>query len=413
MEYCGKITRNMLSKRRMLSALGATLAMIILTGTAYELPELNYAEIASADTKMMEEMTKNPYQPIAGNINGWDPAKILTQWPDSVKFPWKNMEAGAVRLKNANMYIGPAVVLPDESGMNLTGNLYSGPDIAMDHHAAGENTYGKYPFTPDPPEIVIPGTPENVVPGTPENVVPGTPETVLPDTPENVVPDIPETVLPDTPEIVPPDVPDEGTGTDVPNDGTAPDTPSDGTVNAAAGFEINEEGLLCRFIPEEAQIDDGYLVLPAEGCTGIAGGAFDNAGEGITDIEIPDNITYIEDGALSGLPELFCIWTGDGNPVYTQVDGVLFDKDMTTIVSFPSGRIGTYELPSSVTRIADYAFANTNLSKLVMIKSLPPEVGSMAFGESGGSGLVISAPPDYFEEFQEIFSGFQVTVQLK
>lgn len=92
---------------------------------------------------------------------------------------------------------------------------------------------------------------------------------------------------------------------------------------------------------------------------------------------------------------------------------MLFDKDMTTIVSFPSGRIGTYELPSSVTRIADYAFANTNLSKLVMIKSLPPEVGGMAFGESGGSGLVISAPPDYFEEFQEIFSGFQVTVQLK
>lgn len=436
MEYCGKITRNLLSRKRQASVFCGALAMVILIGTAYELPELNYAEITSADKGVMEEMTRNPYRPIAGSINGWNPTDILTQRLDGVKFPEASLEASAARLKNMDKQIS-TIISPSDgngnsaleayfySGSDTAGNLNVTDESASDHPLAGNISPGLSGeesdsaidhITPDTPENVIPNTPEIVIPDTPEITVPDIPDQGAPDIPDQGAPDIPDQGSPDIPDQEIPGEPDDGISPDVPNDGGTADVPSDGTDTSAdvlAGFEVNADGMICSFDPGAAEVDDGYLVLPNDGCTGIARGAFDGVGAGISDIEIPDNITYIEDGALVGLSDLFCIWTGDANPAYTNVDGVLFDRDMTTIVSFPCGRIGTYEIPSSVSRIGDYAFANTNLSKLVMIKSLPPEVGSMAFGESGGNGLVISAPTKYLTEFQEIFAGFHVTVQEK
>lgn len=436
MEYCGKITRNMPGRKRQASVFCGALAIAILIGTAYELPELNYAEITSADKGIVEEMTMNPYRPIDGSINEWNPTGILTQRLVGVKFPVTSLEASAARLKNMDKRISP-IISPSDGNISsaLAGYLYSGADTAIDLNNTDENSFDHvFPgntspglsggdtgsdtdyITPNPPEDVIPNPPEIVIPDTPEITVPDIPNQGAPDIPDQGSPDIPDQSTPDIPDQEIPGEPDDGMSPDVPNDGGTADVPSDGTDTSAdvlAGFEVNADGMICSFDPGAADVDDGYLVLPNDGCTGIAKGAFDGVGAGISDIEIPDNITYIEDGALVGLSDLFCIWTGEANPSYTNVDGVLFDRDMTTIVSFPCGRIGTYEIPSSVSRIGDYAFANTNLSKLVMIKSLPPEVGSMAFGESGGNGLVISAPTKYLTEFQEIFAGFHVTVQEK
>ena len=45
-------------------------------------------------------------------------------------------------------------------------------------------------------------------------------------------------------------------------------------------------------------ISDGYLVLPAEGCSGIRASAFAEVSEPITEIYIPANITRIEEGSF-------------------------------------------------------------------------------------------------------------------
>lgn len=60
------------------------------------------------------------------------------------------------------------------------------------------------------------------------------------------------------------------------------------------------------------------------------------------------------------------------NPYYTDVDGVLFTKDLKRIICYPCGKSGkTYVVPDTVEIIDEYAFAyNTNLRKIVLPESL-------------------------------------------
>ena len=44
------------------------------------------------------------------------------------------------------------------------------------------------------------------------------------------------------------------------------------------------------------------------------------------------------------------------NASFSSLDGVLFNKDQTTLLVFPGGQTGPYITPASVTRIEDYAF---------------------------------------------------------
>lgn len=60
------------------------------------------------------------------------------------------------------------------------------------------------------------------------------------------------------------------------------------------------------------------------------------------------------------------------NPYYTDVDGVLFTKDLKRLICYPCGKSGkTYVVPDTVEIIDEYAFAdNTNLRKVVLPDSL-------------------------------------------
>ena len=52
----------------------------------------------------------------------------------------------------------------------------------------------------------------------------------------------------------------------------------------------------------------------------------------------------------------------EGNINYTSIDGVLYDEDRTTLLTFPAGRTGGYIVPTQTERIAANAFAQTGLS---------------------------------------------------
>lgn len=60
------------------------------------------------------------------------------------------------------------------------------------------------------------------------------------------------------------------------------------------------------------------------------------------------------------------------NKYYTDVDGVLFSKDMTRLICYPCGKPGkTYVVPDSVEIIDEFAFGfNVNLQRLVLPNSL-------------------------------------------
>ena len=126
------------------------------------------------------------------------------------------------------------------------------------------------------------------------------------------------------------------------------------------------------------------------GCRGIAGGAF--SGSGLTSVTIPDSVTNIGYGAFSGCRDLTSIVVESNNPSFSSLGGVLFSGDKTTLVGFPGGRKGTYDVPDSVTRIGDYAFYGCSGLASVTIPDSVTRIGDYAF--YGCSGLTSVTIPD-------------------
>lgn len=143
------------------------------------------------------------------------------------------------------------------------------------------------------------------------------------------------------------------------------------------GFVTDASGMICGISDLSVISEDGYLILPSEGCRGIAAGAFASCKDIISEIYIPANISEIEERAFTDLTSLGWIEMEASAGYYTE-DGVLFSKDGTCLLAFPPARTGNYKVPSHVTEIADGAFDRARISVLdasdcsvLEIRSLP------------------------------------------
>ena len=81
------------------------------------------------------------------------------------------------------------------------------------------------------------------------------------------------------------------------------------TAEMNSGFLIDESGKITGISNRDLVVSDGCLILPSEGCTGIAAGAFLGAGDGIVEVSLPANMTDLEEGAFLGLNEVEWIET--------------------------------------------------------------------------------------------------------
>lgn len=66
------------------------------------------------------------------------------------------------------------------------------------------------------------------------------------------------------------------------------------------------------------------------------------------------------------------------NPFYSSSNGVLFNKNKSTIVLYPAGKQGAYEIPNSVTSIGNWAFYSSKISS-VTIPNTVTSIGNSAF----------------------------------
>jgi len=83
----------------------------------------------------------------------------------------------------------------------------------------------------------------------------------------------------------------------------------------------------------------------------------DNPISQITNITIPNSITSIENSAFRGFTNLTAINVDSGNANYSSEQGVLYNKNKSTLINYPAGKTGTtFTIPNSVTSIEDYAF---------------------------------------------------------
>ena len=100
---------------------------------------------------------------------------------------------------------------------------------------------------------------------------------------------------------------------------------------------------------------------------------------GLTTLSIGSGVTYIVSSAFSGCSALTAINVDTNNSLYSSIDGILYDKDIKTLIQCPSGKTGSLTIPDSVTRIDDFAFHDcTNLTSLIIGNSVT-SIGTSAF----------------------------------
>lgn len=146
------------------------------------------------------------------------------------------------------------------------------------------------------------------------------------------------------------------------------------------------------------------VVIPT-GVTHIADGLLSYSG--ITSIDIPDTVTSMGDGVFDTCEKLKSVKIGcslsevgnfafnlctaletidvsPNNPIYKSVDNVLFSKDGTEILLYPSLKEGAeYTVPDGVTKIDDCAFrVCPNLQKVIIPEGVV-SIGADAFDSSG------------------------------
>lgn len=160
-----------------------------------------------------------------------------------------------------------------------------------------------------------------------------------------------------------------------PADAPAEEAPAETVPASVDGIFVNEYGMICG-IQDPAVVSDGYLVLPSEGCTGIAAGAFADVPVIIAEIYIPANIVHIEEGAFAGLGYLEWLEAEASESYYTE-DGVLFSENGTCILGFPSARTGSYKVPDRVTRFAEGAFGEAKIEVIDAVGCSLEATGSL------------------------------------
>ena len=104
------------------------------------------------------------------------------------------------------------------------------------------------------------------------------------------------------------------------------------------------------------------------------------AGKKGNNYKIPDGVTSIDNGAFEGCTSLTAIDVADDNEYYTSVDGVLFNKDKTELICYPAGKTDkSYNIPNSVTSIGWYAFIGCTSLTSITIPDGVVSIGEYAF----------------------------------
>ena len=132
----------------------------------------------------------------------------------------------------------------------------------------------------------------------------------------------------------------------------------------------------------------GDLILP-EGLVSVGQRAFQYC-TSLNSIYIPSTLTniYIDTSSVYG-SFTFChgltsFDVSPSNPSYTSVDGVLFDKNVTTLLFYPLGNPRTsYVIPSTVETLTAYSFAHYQYLNNLTIPSSVKSIGSDALSGDG------------------------------
>ncbi len=154
----------------------------------------------------------------------------------------------------------------------------------------------------------------------------------------------------------------------------------------------------------------------------------------LTAVNIPASAINIGNWVFDACTALTQINVASGNTAYCSENGILFNKDKTTLICYPAGKPQLeYTIPSSVTVIGENAFAYcdaltqvtipasvtsigewafdgcTALTEMTVLATTPPTVGSMAFN-SVSRTIPVYVPATSLATYQAaaVWNGFNL-----
>lgn len=115
------------------------------------------------------------------------------------------------------------------------------------------------------------------------------------------------------------------------------------------------------------------------GVTTIGYSAFSGC-SALQSIDIPESVEFIWDSAFDGCSALQSINVAENNDHYTSIDGILFSKDLTSIIKYPIGKESkAYKIPDRVTEINNKAFEGCSTLQNIDIPNSVKTIGIRAF----------------------------------
>ena len=128
------------------------------------------------------------------------------------------------------------------------------------------------------------------------------------------------------------------------------------------------------------------LTIPSS-VTSIGDSSFENC-HGLTNVTITSNLTSIGNFAFFYCTKLLSIQVDAANPNYSSLEGVLFDKDLSTLIQYPGGKSGSYTIPEGVSSIGRSAFFGcAGLTSVTIPESVTSIGSSDKVSSIGGSGF--------------------------
>lgn len=133
-------------------------------------------------------------------------------------------------------------------------------------------------------------------------------------------------------------------------------------------------------------------------------------GDDVTHVTIPATVAELDNGIFCQIMSLEHIDVSGDNEHFTSEDGVLFTKDMKTLVRYPINKKDTsYTIPQSVTKIQSRAFLNSQNLTDVTIPIGVEVIEAEAF--SGAVALTDVTIPDSVTTIDE--KAFQTCTSLE
>ena len=133
-------------------------------------------------------------------------------------------------------------------------------------------------------------------------------------------------------------------------------------------------------------------VVVSKGVTSIGAFAF-NGLTAVSEYDIGADVSTIKQWALDTSAAMVFNLNGNTN-FQTDVDGVLFSKDGTTLIAYPGGSAvrDEYTVPATVTAIADGAFVGCPIKKLTIGSNVKTELPGWSFNSDKLEELDVNCP---------------------